>query len=85
MALTVIVGAGGDMFHYGVWGKSDDGLAAAKKVFREHGGKLGLGYTAFTFPDGTEFLGVDDMGQVRFKGEAPAVKDYPPRKPAKTN
>ena len=62
----------------GSWG-SGDTLAEAKANFRRHHGRLSDGYVALTFDADTEFVGVDQMGYVHWKGNAPAEAHHPAR------
>lgn len=71
-AITVVVIG----HHY--WGKGET-LPEAKANFRRFGGRLSLGYRILEFDAETEFLGVDDMGYYRWKGNAPTEKDVAPR------
>ncbi len=52
------------------WG-SGETLAQAKSNFRNSGGKLSDGYFIYTFDADSEFLHVDMMGGINYKGNAP--------------
>lgn len=60
------------------WGYNKD-LNVAKRNFRHQGGQLSRGYSILTFPSGTMFHGVDDMGRYSWSGDAPEVKEVPAR------
>lgn len=75
MGWTVVIGGDG---MYGKWGGGLN-LATAKREFRNQGGKLGLGYTALFFDTDTEFLGVDQMGRVSWRGNEPVATEKAPR------
>lgn len=80
MAGTIVV-AGTDGM-YGHWG-SGDTLDEAKRRARREGALLGLGYEILTFPEKTEFKGVDEMGRYYWNGEPPETKTIKPRKALK--
>lgn len=63
---TVIVG-----FNY--WGAAED-LDTAKANFKNAGGRLSDGYVIYVFDQNTSFEGVDMMGGVNYRGNAPAHK-----------
>lgn len=62
--------------HY--WGKGDT-LDAAKARFRREGGRLSNGYLVIEFGEGSEFVGVDQLGRYHWKGNEPATTYVKPR------
>ena len=57
----------------GVWGRGDT-LKEALTEARRQGGVLRRGYTKIQFGPDSEFLGVDSMGYVHWKGVEPGVE-----------
>lgn len=53
-------------------------VAEAKKRFTREGGRLGLGYAVLTFPPGTTFHGVDEVGRYHYRGDPPAIRHIAP-------
>jgi hypothetical protein len=64
------------------WGHGES-LSEAKKFFQEQGGKLSLGYVIAEFGEGSEFGGVNFVGDVYWKGHEPVVREVKARKGAK--
>ncbi len=52
------------------WGRGST-LDAAKRQFRNAGGRLGLGYTILLFDKDTKVGGVSGVGSVSYEGNAP--------------
>lgn len=61
----------------GRWGAGVD-LVTAKANFRRQGGRLRDGYTIVEFHGKTEFVGVNEIGGVLYRGNPPTYLDVTP-------
>ncbi len=61
--LTIVIGQW-------IWA-SGETLAEAKREWQRRGGTLSRGYEVMAFDAETEFHGVDQMGSVHYRGNAP--------------
>lgn len=64
---------------YGKWGKGSTRAEARKNAKYFGGDPTRRGMTVLTFDDETEFLGVDQMGSVHWKGNEPTVEEVAPK------